>query len=72
MVDEFDTGEELYSQHHNLDQERDRLTREALADVDDGAVVDHDAVEAWAKGLNRGTNRSPTKKPQACTWGFLI
>ena len=56
MVDEFDTCEELYSQHHNSDQERDRLTREALADVDDGAVVDHGAVEAWAKSLSIGTN----------------
>ena len=37
-----------------LDQEekRERLTREALADVDAGLVVDHQAVQAWADSLN--------------------
>ncbi len=36
-----------------LDQEeaRDRLTREALVDVDAGDVVDHRAVRAWADSL---------------------
>ena len=28
------------------------LTREALADVDAGRVVDHAAVQAWANGLS--------------------
>lgn len=37
-----------------LDQEekRERLTREALADVDAGRVVDHQAVQAWADSLS--------------------
>ncbi len=37
-----------------LDQEekRERLTREALADVDAGLVVDHQAVQAWADSLS--------------------
>ena len=32
-------------------EERERLTREALADVDAGAVIDHGAVRAWADSL---------------------
>jgi predicted transcriptional regulator len=37
-----------------LDQEekRSRLTREALADVDAGRVIDHQAVQAWAESLS--------------------
>ena len=34
------------------EEERDRLTREALADVDAGRVIDHQAVQAWADSLN--------------------
>ncbi|PHV09646.1 CopG family ribbon-helix-helix protein [Chitinimonas sp. BJB300] len=36
-----------------LDQEdeRDRLTREGLADVDKGNVIEHLAVQAWAESL---------------------
>ncbi|KAA0700496.1 ribbon-helix-helix protein, CopG family [Neorhizobium sp. P12A] len=34
-------------------EERYRLTVEALDDVDRGAVVDHSAVEEWAQGLNK-------------------
>ncbi len=34
-----------------LEEERDRLTREALADVDAGRVIDHQAVQAWAASL---------------------
>jgi predicted transcriptional regulator len=30
------------------EEERDRLTREALDDVDAGHVIDHQAVRAWA------------------------
>jgi predicted transcriptional regulator len=37
------------------EEERDRLTREALADVDAGRVIDHQAVQAWAESL--GTDR---------------
>jgi predicted transcriptional regulator len=37
-----------------LDQqeERSRLTQEALADVDAGHVIDHQAVQAWADSLD--------------------
>ncbi len=35
-----------------LEEERDRLTREALADVDAGRVIDHQAVQAWAERLD--------------------
>jgi predicted transcriptional regulator len=32
--------------------ERDQLTQEALADVDSGQVIDHQAVLAWADNLD--------------------
>ncbi len=38
------------------EEERHRLTLEALADVDAGHVIDHQAVQAWADSLG-------TKKP---------
>jgi predicted transcriptional regulator len=34
------------------EEEQDRLTREALADVDVGHVIDHQAVLAWADSLD--------------------
>ena len=34
------------------EEERSRLTREALADVDAGLVIDHQAVQAWADSLS--------------------
>ena len=34
------------------EEERRRLTLEALADVDAGRVVDHQAVQAWANSLD--------------------
>ncbi|MDR2241015.1 MAG: ribbon-helix-helix domain-containing protein [Zoogloeaceae bacterium] len=34
------------------EEERDRLTQEALADVDSGHVIDHRAVQAWAESLD--------------------
>jgi predicted transcriptional regulator len=34
------------------EEERRRLTLEALADVDAGQVIDHQAVQAWADSLN--------------------
>lgn len=37
------------------EEERSRLTREALADVDAGQVIDHQAVQAWADSLNTDT-----------------
>lgn len=36
------------------EEERNRLTLEAMADVDVARVVDHQAVQAWADSL--GTN----------------
>jgi len=36
-------------------EERDRLTQEALSDVDAGEVIEHQAVQAWADSLS--TNR---------------
>ena len=33
------------------EEERSRLTREALADVDACRVIDHQAVQAWADSL---------------------
>ena len=35
--------------------QRHRLTLDALADVNDGHVIDHQAVQAWATSL--GTDR---------------
>lgn len=34
------------------EEERRRLTLEALADVDVGHVIDHEAVRAWAESLD--------------------
>ena len=34
------------------EEERSRLTREALADVDAGQVIDHQAIQAWADSLD--------------------
>ena len=34
------------------EEERSRLTREALTDVDAGHVIDHLAVKAWADSLD--------------------
>jgi predicted transcriptional regulator len=34
------------------EEERSRLTREALTDVDAGQVIDHQAVQAWAESLD--------------------
>jgi len=33
------------------EEERDRLTHEALADVNTGRVISHQAVQAWADSL---------------------
>jgi predicted transcriptional regulator len=37
------------------EEERGRLTRAALADVDAGRVIDHQAVQAWADSLSTNT-----------------
>ncbi len=34
------------------EEERRRLTLEALEDVDTGQVIDHQAVQAWANSLD--------------------
>ena len=34
------------------EEERDRLTQEAMADVEAGLVIDHQAVLAWAESLS--------------------
>lgn len=36
----------------DLEEERSRLTREALVDVDAGRAVDHQIVQAWANSLD--------------------
>jgi predicted transcriptional regulator len=37
------------------EEERSRLTREAMADVDTGLVIEHQSVQSWAESL--GTDR---------------
>ncbi|MEW6363635.1 MAG: ribbon-helix-helix domain-containing protein [Acidobacteriota bacterium] len=39
------------------EEERRKLTLEALADVDAGNVIDHQAVQAWADSLDSGKDR---------------
>lgn len=34
------------------EEERSRLTREALVDVEVGSVIDHQTVQAWADSLD--------------------
>ena len=36
------------------EEERSRLTLEALAEVEAGRVIDHQAVQAWAESLGTG------------------
>ena len=43
------------------EEERSRLTREALDDVDAGRVIDHQAVQAWADSLDTD---SPLEVPR--------
>ena len=40
----------------DMEEERQRLTMEAMADVDAKHVIDHQAVQEWAESLS-------TKKP---------
>jgi predicted transcriptional regulator len=37
------------------EEERSRLTREAMADVDAGRIIDHQSLQAWADSL--GTDK---------------
>ncbi len=43
------------------EEERHRLTLEALADVDAGRVIDHQAVQAWADSLSSGKPLPPPR-----------
>lgn len=45
----------------DLEEERSRLTREAMADVDAGRVIDHQSVQAWAESLS---TESPLPVPR--------
>lgn len=51
------------------EEERSRLTREALTDVDVGSVIDHEAVQAWANSL--GTDSS-LQVPRRCKSGTRV
>jgi hypothetical protein len=46
----------------DLEEERHRMTLEALADVDVGHVIDHQAIEAWAESLGSGKPLPPPVK----------
>lgn len=41
---------------------RYQLTLEALKDVDDGHVIDHQTVQAWADSLPFETTPSPSRR----------
>ncbi len=36
----------------DLEEERQRLTLEAMADVDAGHIIDHQTVQEWAESLS--------------------
>ncbi len=44
------------------EEERHRLTLEALADVDAGRVIDHQAVQAWADRLGTRKERPVSRR----------
>jgi len=46
----------------DLEEERHRLTLEALADVDAGQVIEHQAVQAWADSLATDRKRSSRRR----------
>ncbi len=43
------------------EEERHRMTLEALADVDAGQVIDHQAIKAWADSLATDAPLPPPK-----------
>lgn len=45
----------------DMEEERSRLTMEALADVDAGLVIDHKSVQDWALSLS---SESPLPVPK--------
>jgi predicted transcriptional regulator len=48
---------EALTAYLDLEEERHRLTLEALAEVDSGQTVSHEEIEAWAKGLGKSRSR---------------
>ncbi|MGC8535647.1 MAG: CopG family ribbon-helix-helix protein [Rhizomicrobium sp.] len=44
------------------EEERHRMTLEALANVDTGRVIDHQAVQAWADSLDTDKPLPPPSK----------
>ena len=46
------SGLEAKLRSHAREEERSRLTLEALDDVTSGQVIDHQAVQAWADSLS--------------------
>ncbi len=44
------------------EEERHQLTLEALADVDAGKVIDHQAVQAWANSLGKARPLAPPRR----------
>lgn len=44
------------------EEERRRLTLEAMTDVDNGDVIDHQSVQAWAESLDTDTPLNPPQK----------
>lgn len=45
------------------EEERRRLTLEAMTDVDNGNVIDHQSVQAWAESLDTDTPLKPPQTP---------
>ncbi len=45
----------------DLEEERQRLTLEAMADVDTGHIIDHQTVQEWAESLS---TENPLPLPQ--------
>ena len=50
----------------DMEEERSRLTREAMADVDAGHVIDHQSVHVWAESLG-ADYPLPAPMDQQCT-----
>lgn len=46
----------------DLEEERHKMTLEALAEVEAGHVIDHDAIQTWADSLGTGKVLSPPAK----------
>lgn len=44
------------------EEERDQLTRKAMASADAGLLIEHDAVQAWAESLSTD-NPLPIPRP---------